>query len=39
MIWFIIGAVEAAIIVWLIVELKNAPKGYQDKNGFHKVKE
>ena len=39
MTWLIVGASEAVIILWLMVEIVRAPNGYQDENGFHEVKE
>ena len=39
MIWLIVGASEALIILWLMIEIMRAPNGYQDENGFHEVKE
>ncbi len=39
MIWLIVGASEAVIVLWLMVEIMRAPNGYQDEYGFHEVKE
>jgi len=39
MVWTIIGAGVALIILWLIVEIINAPNGYEDENDFHEVED
>jgi len=35
----LLGLLVVASIGWLIWEMKHAPEGYQDKNGFHEGKE
>ncbi len=37
MIWLILGAIEALIILWLVTELRRAPLGYEDRTGFHEI--